>query len=639
MRGDLVFETLGGVDARFILEAAPDSTSAPIGVSSDETLAKPPKDRRPLGGWVAAAVCAVVALGVYLGAMWLGQSEWQSPAVTGEGTNDTDMTDPEVTLDETADETADETTPPDDGLVEPSPTFANKHYVVKEIDGQYYLNFYNRKRIYGDDIAVPEIEFSNMEEMFSTLYYGNLTDRQVGYMKNYYVTSQGYPFFDLCNLAVPVSEEGHEIGRISFFGNTYSVNFYIPGLAKRGTMVFKNHNRRSGWASEAVVKADTDADTRTEGVFANMPAVIATNNYKNIKWQTIYVFHFDATTDTEFYATIRYEFPPDTVIDENFVYDMPPSEINIIATKGNMEYSVYIINGIPEDFVFTRDFLLSFKIEPFDTPRVEPMAVMNKEPYEVVEEDGAWYLTFPEWDGTIPDEFRPAEGTAVSLPSFSDVSQLRKILSGEGMSLYCQLLMMLNADEQNRIRVPQYDLLLSPSLPERYSKPLTFYLDGTGRYYGSVRDYDCTMVYDVHFEVTDEESWLAEREKSFLKEGEHGLTILQVAEGTFDGLPCTFYEYNHDPSSKEGEYVLCHIRLTEDTHAREYFFLVYGDLYDLNIDQDETNVYPEHLDYPYGRDATIFGVINGQYYYFRVAEIQKLTADIFRQFTVTPVTP
>ena len=66
MRGDLVFEALGGVDARFILEAAPDNTSAPIGVSSNETLAKPPKDRRPLGGWVAAAVCAVVALGVPL---------------------------------------------------------------------------------------------------------------------------------------------------------------------------------------------------------------------------------------------------------------------------------------------------------------------------------------------------------------------------------------------------------------------------------------------------------------------------------------------------------------------------------------------------------------------------------------------
>ena len=58
MTGRIAFEAWGNIDPKFILEAAPDNTSAPIGVSSDETLAKPPKDRRPLGGWVAAAVCA-----------------------------------------------------------------------------------------------------------------------------------------------------------------------------------------------------------------------------------------------------------------------------------------------------------------------------------------------------------------------------------------------------------------------------------------------------------------------------------------------------------------------------------------------------------------------------------------------------
>ena len=72
MTGRIAFEAWGNIDPQFILEAASDNTSEPTGISSDETLAKPPKDRRPLGGWVAAAVCALVALSVYLGAMWLG---------------------------------------------------------------------------------------------------------------------------------------------------------------------------------------------------------------------------------------------------------------------------------------------------------------------------------------------------------------------------------------------------------------------------------------------------------------------------------------------------------------------------------------------------------------------------------------
>lgn len=639
MTGKIAFEAWGNIDPKFILEAAPDSAGTPVGrptgATTDETPEKTPKGRRPLGGWVAAAVCAVVALGVYLGAMWLGQGVWEPPAVTVEGTEETVVTVP----DETTDETADETTPPDDGLEEPSPDFANKHYVVEEIDGQYYMNFYSGNNIYSGGIVVPGIEFANMDDMFSTLYYGNLTDRQMENIKNFRVTAQGYPFFNLCELAVPVAEEGHELGSIYYYGNSYTVTYDVPSLSTSQNMEFRSNTQSFGWASEAVARAGMGADTRTEGVFANMPAVFATRNYRNITEQTIYVFHFDTATDTEYYAAILYEFSPTTVIDEDFVYDMPPCEIKIIATKGNIQYAVSISSGIPENFVFTRDFLLSFAIEPFDTPRVEPSAVMEKEAYEIIEEDGARYLTFPEWDGSIPDALLPSEGTVVSVPSFSDMSQLQRILSGEGMSFYCQLMLMLNADEQRRIHIPQDDLLLAPSLPDRYSEPLTFYLDKNGHYYGSVSYYDCTMVYDARFEVTDEESWLAEREKSFLAEGVHELTILQVVEGTFDGLPCTFYEYNYDPFSKEGEYVLCHIRLTEDNHDREYFFHVYGALHDLCIDQYETNVYPEHLDYAYAHDATIFGVMNGQHYHFYVAEIQELTADNFRQFTVSPVTP
>lgn len=70
MRGDLVFETLGGVDAKFILEADPHGA----GDVSEKTA--PRKEKRPPlhSGWVAAIVCLLVGLGVYGGMMWLGQN-------------------------------------------------------------------------------------------------------------------------------------------------------------------------------------------------------------------------------------------------------------------------------------------------------------------------------------------------------------------------------------------------------------------------------------------------------------------------------------------------------------------------------------------------------------------------------------
>ena len=222
MRGDLVFETLGGVDARFVLEAAPDNTSAPIGVSSNETLAKPPKDRRPLSGWVAAAVCAVVALSVYLGAMWMGQGGWEPPAVTVEGTE----TETGETVMTELDETTEEPLPPDDSLVEPTPTFANKHYVVEEIDGQLYLNFYEDKGSFGGMIE-PAVKFDDAEDMFLSLYYGDLDEEQIKWLSSFRKTVNGYKAIDLTHLATPVLEEGGRVQEALYYSGYYGYYYDI----------------------------------------------------------------------------------------------------------------------------------------------------------------------------------------------------------------------------------------------------------------------------------------------------------------------------------------------------------------------------------------------------------------------------
>ena len=79
MKGELVFETLGGVDARFVLEAAPDAEIASAGAVSGDIPTK--KEKRPFlhSGWVAAILCLCVGLGIYGGMMWLGRDSGQTP--------------------------------------------------------------------------------------------------------------------------------------------------------------------------------------------------------------------------------------------------------------------------------------------------------------------------------------------------------------------------------------------------------------------------------------------------------------------------------------------------------------------------------------------------------------------------------
>lgn len=630
MRGDLVFETLGGVDACFIMEADPCGAGVPV-VGVLESTQTRRERRQPLhSGWVAAAVCAVVALGVYLGAMWLGQGEWQPPAVTVDGTE----TGESVTdLDETAEETI---TDPEPQPEPKSYVFANPHFIVEKISGQYYLNLWrgNSNHNLG---YIPWLEFDSMDAMFNTLYNGDLTETQIQNIKSMQLdTSLGYCMTDLWNMVEPVIPEGGQLKRISWYGATYDFYYAHPDVSAGIGLRIYDRTETDGWTKREAYRKSKDGYPKTDVIVDGISAIATTQVTETVTYINLYLSIEDEATDREIYFYAQYETTADAD-PQNVVSTTSPCKLTLIGLQGNKRFSNQVNYGkLP---VLNREFFLSFAIKPYTPPVSEPPTELSAdEPYVIEIIDDVHYLTFPEWDGNRLQISLP-EGRNLRTPVYQTATELIEKINSQKLSCYEIEVFKLMADDNGRMRLPNTEKYLAPSLPDYVPKEIGFTFNQNGDYCGILEYSDCTGQYDCYFSVIFEDEWKTEREKAFLVEGVHGLTILQVVEGTFDGLPCTFYEYNYDPSSKEGEFVLCHIRLTEDTHAREYFFHVYGDLYDLNIDQDETNVYPEHLDYAYGRDATIFGVINGQYYYFRAAELQKLTADIFRQFTVTPVTP
>ena len=631
MKGDLVFEILGSVDAAFILEAAPDNTSAPIGVPSDEPLAKSPKDRRPLSGWVTAAVCAIVAMGVYLGAMWLGQGQWQPPASTGEGTAKTDVTAP----DETADETVAETTPPDDGLADPLPTFANKHYVVEEIDGQLYLNFFESKGTYGGMIE-PSVKFDDAEDMFLSLYYGDLDEEQMKWLSSFRKTVNGYKTIDLTRLATPVLEEGGSVQEALYYSDYYAYYYYIPSISQNVYMTVHDNDRKEGWAAKMVADREKDAAHRTETTIDGMSAVVVTKSDE----RNVYVSFVDEATGTEIYAKLEFMLDPVHSSFENYVSDTVPWRVNIIGCHGKWEYRVNVNvtlspTAYKDTFEITKDFLLSFKIEPFDTPSVEPAAIIEKQDHEITKEDGAWYLTFPEWDGTFP---LPIEGLSIAMPSFENARAMREILMGGELSLYNQLAFKLNADENGRVRIPDLDQLLVHSFPKSNVMKPSLWIYGSGYYEGRISYSDCLGGHYASFGVMSEYSW-QKKLKARTIPVEDGSTLLSTTEvdGTYDGLPCTFYVCTAQNEYEEYTYVFCHIPPSEATGGQEYFFTHYEFL---EFYLEESNhIRTEDIESLYAIDISVFGSRNGQYYLFTLSELKDATADTLKDFSVSPLLP
>lgn len=629
MRGDLVFEALGGVDARFILEAAPDNTSAPIGVSSNETLAKPPKDRRPLSGWVAAAVCAVVALSVYLGALWLGQGQWQPPAATEEGTAKTDVTDP----DETADETVAETIPPDDGLVEPSPTFANKHYVVEEIDGQYYLNFYEDKGSSGGMIG-PGVRFDDAEDMFLSLYFGDLDEEQMKWLSSFGKTANGYKTLDLTHLATPVLEEGGSVKEVIYYSDYYCYYYDIPSISPNVCMTVHENDRKKGWAAKKVADLGKDAAQSTETIIDGMSAVVVTKSGE----RNVCVSFVDEATGTEIYAELEFMLDSINSSFENYVSDTVPWQVNVIGCNGKWEYRVNITlspTTYKGTFEISKDFLRSFMVEPFDTPRVEPSAIIEKQSHEIIKEDGAWYLTFPEWDGIFP---LPIEGLSIAMPTFENVKAMREILMGGELSLYNQLAFKLNADENGRVRIPDLDQLLVHKFPKSDVLNPILWIYGDGYYKGTIDYSDCLGWHYASFGVMSEYAWQKKLASQTIPV-EDGSTLLSTkeVEGTYDGLPCTFYVCTVQSEYEEYTYVFCHIHPSEATGGQEYFFTHHE--YLEHYLKESNHIRAEDLESLYAIDISVFGSRNGQYYRFTLSELQDAIADTLKDFSVSPLLP
>lgn len=205
MKGKTAFDALGSIDPRYILEAAPD---APARKGSKAPYL------RILA--VAATVAALTAVAV-LGAGIMKQSGENPPVVPPvEETQDA----------QTPAEGESETDAPQNG------SYSTDLYTVTEIDGKYYLNFFEENHPLETETGVgsssimilPSLTFPSVECMRQKFLTGDWTEDEIKTLKRImYWKGNGFEMPDIDHLYEAVVPDGWGgADKVWYYGDCYS---------------------------------------------------------------------------------------------------------------------------------------------------------------------------------------------------------------------------------------------------------------------------------------------------------------------------------------------------------------------------------------------------------------------------------
>ncbi|MBR5124153.1 MAG: hypothetical protein IKU90_03390 [Clostridia bacterium] len=222
MKGKNAFEAMEGIDHKYILEAAPDAV--PLRV-----------ENRPHRIRVAAVVATVSALAVTavcLGVGVMKQSGDAPPVIPPiTGTQDAELpTDGENTSTEgntlPADSGEEETAAPLNG------SYTTDLYTVTEIDGKYYLNFFEENHPLETETGVgsssimilPSLTFPSVECMQQKFLTGDWTEDEIKTLKRImYWKGSGFEMPDVDHLYEAVVPDGWGgADKVWYHGDWYS---------------------------------------------------------------------------------------------------------------------------------------------------------------------------------------------------------------------------------------------------------------------------------------------------------------------------------------------------------------------------------------------------------------------------------
>lgn len=172
------------------------------------------------------------------------------------GTPNHESTSPETpttsTPDSTADPDASETSPSTEAGTNAPPAissdFSTELYDVTEKDGTCYLNFKDGNQLESNENGTPSqevgyIDFASVDDMYSRLSEGKLSDEQIVTVKRTFThTEDGIVFPNVKKLQIPALPDGLKAGRVGVTDDTYTVSLSAAGKISSGSAKFTDES-------------------------------------------------------------------------------------------------------------------------------------------------------------------------------------------------------------------------------------------------------------------------------------------------------------------------------------------------------------------------------------------------------------
>ena len=633
MKGQLAFEKFGDILPHYILESAPHGTPAP---SSDNTSKVPFYQRH--SGLVAALICGVLAVGIYLGILFTRPNPTPVPPLGT--TAETEMED--VTEGETATETV---------VVDPAiaalQNYANPYFVVETINGQAYLNPYNGDYDYSTGGLLGQLEFESIDALFKGFYLGQLTEQQRHYLLNYFPRkAQGYPIPDISKLYEPVIPQG---------GAYVSLKVSYRGIDPI-SYVLSSDSTPIKIEITSPQKGDADAYIANQLSYADKSDYLSKSTYA-LGNSTANAYTYASSGGgqrVKVYVLFPLEANEATFVRYEYIQD-PEQNITSVSIEVHgyrqdcyFEASQTITN--PQEIAtFMQD--PSTHLNLIDARAYTPIinqsntAFREDHPYTVQEVDGITYIQFEDWDGTLPASYAPASTDDLGILYFSSPDAMYNAIYGNGLSTYQRILLKSYPQTPYGVALGDTSQWLFPTQPSSLTRFLYYYII-PGESMGAVAQMDTdTMVSTTYFKVLTAKEWASTLASLSDTSAYTARPHCIIHEGSFGGVPCIFYEYadridyyevGQDPR------IFCHFTVGEGKDKKEIFW---------HDTPSNTWFYPEnsiHLsatDIVQHTDHTMYilGEVDGVYYQYELTHI-RIPADQdvqaflaqFAPYTYTP---
>ncbi len=679
MRGELAFEKFGEIDLGYVMESAPRGSKTPAGAPVASTPHKDPFFSRH-GGSVAAVVCGILAVGIYVGIL-VSRPDSVEPTLPGDtvgsevGSEEDFQTEEaeELTVDTQSQVTEEATEAESETqreIIQIPDTYITPYFVVEQIDGRTRLNFYNGEYDHGIWGILSPVVFADMDAMFEGFYYGKLTEEQRAHIHDDFIRHpQGYWMFDLNGLYEPVIPEGGSYVSVEVtYNDVYAVTYLLApdtapvrfhfnsgyGNAQAELEIKLKRREDDGYLS----KTTFDIGGQTATAYTSTPP--ATNDEPQPRGCLVDVYWAETTEAYPLGRFVEYQYRQAedgsiTQLDFSLMYYREDKSFKV----GQSMTDAREIQAFMDD---PYAYFGQFDIRPYTPPVTEEqLRPIPDIPYEVHEVEGITYLRFPEQIDLLGNDM-PADTEDLAWLYFETAEDLYNAIYNDGLTLYQRMLLLSYPTTEHGVRIGDMSQLMVANVPEPYKQMVYYYITIDGEM-GAVGRTDADAITEsIYFNIYTKESWeealAAARDVSDM-ESKDGFT---VRNGTLDGIHCVFYGYKLADKGSFADWsrISCQFSIGEGEDVRHVVWtLEVTEDWQVLFETEDGGIHLMLYDLFGGSvclpgDASIFGQSNGVYYRYGISPLdlysqiypeegleegQSLVQDLLLKFTPTPYVP